>query len=117
MIIRRDSVETISFDGLEIRDYTAGCDTSSSLAEITVPVGGRHSEAWSKRSDKYYYVIAGQIRFMLDRAEHDLAAGDSCLVPQGSHFAYENRTEKPTTLLLIHTPSFDLDSEVFADGT
>jgi mannose-6-phosphate isomerase-like protein (cupin superfamily) len=113
MIIKRSSIEPISFDGLRIYDYTAGNDTSSSLAVIQVLPGVRHAEAWSKRSDKYYYVVAGRIRFVLKGAEYDLAAGDFCLVRQGERFWYENQTEGLTTLLLVHTPNFELESEVF----
>ena len=92
MIVPGDSIEPIEFDGLEIRDYTAGIDASSSFAVIEVPPGGRHREAYSQSSDKYYYVLAGSLRFTLDREERNLAAGDFCLVRQGQHFGYENRT-------------------------
>ena len=115
MIVRRNSVEAIDFEGLRIHDYTAGGHTSSSLALIEVPPGARHREAWSKRSDKYYYVVAGRILFSLSGEEYDLASGDFCLVRQGRHSRYENRTGEPASLLLVHTPSFDLDSEMFAD--
>lgn len=113
MIIKRSSMEPSHFDGLLIYDYTAGHDTSSSLAVIQVPPGVRHAESWSRRSDKYYCVTAGQIRFTLNGAEYDLAAGDFCLVRQGEHFWYENQTEELATLILVHTPSFELASEVF----
>ena len=39
MIIRRESGMTIDFEGLTIVDYTAGAETSSSVARITVPPG------------------------------------------------------------------------------
>ena len=115
MIVPGDSIEPIEFDGLEIRDYTAGIDARSSFAVIDVPPGGRHREAYSQRSDKYYYVLAGSLRFTLDREERHLAAGDFCLVRQGQHFGYENRTPNVTRLILVHTPGFDLDSEVFVE--
>ncbi len=115
MIVPGDSIEPIEFDGLEIRDYTAGIGASSSFAVIEVPPGGRHREAYSQRSDKYYYVLAGSLRFTLDREERHLAAGDVCLVRQVQHFGYENRTPNVTRLILVHTPGFDLDSEVFVE--
>jgi mannose-6-phosphate isomerase-like protein (cupin superfamily) len=115
MIVRRDAVELLIFNDLRIRDYTAGRDVSSSLATITVPPGVRHPEAWSRCSDKYYYVLAGQLRFGLDDEEHDLMAGDLGLVYQGRRFWYENQTSEPATLLLVHTPSFNLESEVFVE--
>jgi len=107
MIVRYNSVESINFAGLQIYDYTAGEHTSSSLAAIKVPPGVRHGEAWSKRSDKYYYVVAGRILFSLDGKEHNLMPGDFCLVSQGQHFWYENRTEESATLLLVHTPMLE----------
>ena len=116
MIVHRNALSAIDFEGLLIYDYTARQETNASLATIEVPPGVRHREAWSKRSAKYYYVIAGQICFALDGQEHDLTAGDFCLVPQGQRFWYENRTQEPATLILVHVPSFDLDAEVFEEA-
>jgi mannose-6-phosphate isomerase-like protein (cupin superfamily) len=115
MITRRDSLEPISFEGLNIYDHTANQATSSSLAVIEVPPGVRHRRAYSERSDKYYYVISGQIHFALDEAEYDLDAGDSCFLPRLQRFCYENTTPQPAVLLLFHTPSFELQSEVFEE--
>ena len=115
MKIERGSLEAIEFDGLEIRDYTAEQDCSSSVAEITVPVGARHKRAWSKRSDKYYYVIGGRLSFIVDNQVVDLSTGDACIIRQGARFSYENKTGAVAKLLLVHTPSFDLAEEVFEE--
>jgi mannose-6-phosphate isomerase-like protein (cupin superfamily) len=112
LIVKRSSLEPFRFQGLDIYDYTAGQDLQSSMAVIEVPQGARHAEAWSKRSDKYYLVTAGRIRFVLDGAETELHGGDFCLVPQGHRFSYRNDSDQPATLVLVHTPSFDLGSEV-----
>ncbi len=113
MVVTRDSVPPIDFDGLGIRDYTAGLETSSSFAVITVPPGVAHADSWSRRSDKYYYVVTGTIEFTDSGQTHVLSAGDFCLVSQGGRFSYRNQSESPASLCLFHTPSFDLDSEVF----
>ena len=115
MIIRRDSVGAFDFGGLSVRDYTAGLDRSSSFAVIDVPPATSHARSWSKRSDKYYYVISGAIEFMDASGAHGLTAGDVCFVPQGEWFAYRNCSGVPSVILLFHTPSFDLDSEVFEE--
>lgn len=117
MHIRGSSVESFDFDGLEIYDYTAARDTGCSLAVVKVSPGGRHRKAWSKRSDKYYYVLSGKIRFSIDGNTCDLDKGDLCLVSQGQHFSYENTTDEASTLLLVHSPSLDLDAEVFVEGS
>lgn len=81
MVIAGTSLKSIDFAGLRIFDYTAGHDLSSSLAIIDVPPSAHHAEAWSKRSDKYYLVIAGATRFVLDGVETELSTGDFCFVP------------------------------------
>lgn len=115
MKIERDSLRPFDFEGLEIRDYTAGMEVSSSVAEITVPAGARHRRAWSKRSDKYYYMLEGRLSFTLGAETLDLTVGDCCIVRKGSRFSYRNPTSEPARVLLVHTPSFDLAEEVFED--
>ena len=115
MKIERESLKAIEFDGLEIRDYTAERDVSSSMAEITVPAGARHKRAWSKRSDKYYYVLDGRLSFIVDDQVVDLSTGDACIIRQGVRFSYENKTGAIVKILLVHTPSFELAEEVFEE--
>ena len=115
MIVRRAEVIPFDFYGLEIRDYTARCEGSSSVAEICVPGGASHPEAWSKRSDKYYYLISGQINFQIDGDQMTLNAGDLCVIKRGQHFSYNNNSLKPAKMILVHTPSFDIESEVIVE--
>ena len=115
MMIRRDSVTPVDFEGLEIRDYTAKLDGSSSIAEITVPAGLGHRRAWSKRSDKYYFGLQGRLSFTIGDRIVELAAGDLCIIHRGDRFSYENTTDEVAKVLLVHTPSFDLSQEVFED--
>ena len=113
MIVRRTSVAALDFDGLQILDYTANLASSSSLAHIQVPPGARHALSWSTRSDKYYCILSGTLHFWLDKEQTVLYAGDVCIVPKKERFRYENRSDEPVELLLFHTPSFQLEAEVF----
>lgn len=113
MLVPGGTIKPIDFAGLRIFDYTAGHALSSSLAVIEVPPGTGHAEAWSKRSDKYYLVIEGAFRFVLDGAETALVTGDFCLVRQGQRFSYSNPTTSLARLVLVHTPNFHLAEEVF----
>ena len=114
MRIRRESLTAIEFDGLEIRDYTAEQDGSSSMAEITVPAGARHKRVWSKRSDKYYCVIDGELSFIVDDRAVDFSAGDLCIISRGARFSYNN-TGTVAKVLLMHTPSCEPAAEVFEE--
>jgi mannose-6-phosphate isomerase-like protein (cupin superfamily) len=116
MIIRKDSVTPIDFDGLAIYDYTSGKQISSSFAVIEVPPRARHRLAKSNRSDKYYYVAQGVVRFHLQGADYELRKGDFCLVKQGQSFSYRNDTNETACLVLVHTPPFDLKAEVFLEA-
>jgi mannose-6-phosphate isomerase-like protein (cupin superfamily) len=116
MFVAKQSVPPIDFGGLRIFDYTAGQPHGSSVALIEAPAGARHAEAFSRRSDKYYLVTEGTIRFVLDGVESMMSAGDFCFVEKGRRFRYDNPTSAPASLVLVHTPAFDLESEVFVEG-
>ncbi|MBN1630178.1 MAG: cupin domain-containing protein [Thermoleophilia bacterium] len=115
MFIRQEGMAPLDFDGLAIFDYTAERDFSSSFAEITVPAGVRHKASWSTRSDKYYYVIQGNVHFAVGEEQHVLSSGDVCIVPKGVRFWYRNDGPDPAKVILVHTPSFDLACERFED--
>jgi mannose-6-phosphate isomerase-like protein (cupin superfamily) len=114
MIVRRRSLQPIDFGGLSIFDYTANAKLGSSLAVIEIPPGAAHVETWSRRSDKYYLVVGGQLEFSLQGEQFPLGPGDFCFVEQGKRFSYANRGASPAQLVLVHTPSFEFESEVFA---
>ncbi len=44
-----------------------------------------------------------------------LGPKDFCFVECGKRFAYRNEGPSPATIVLVHTPSFDIESEVFVD--
>ncbi len=115
MKIACTSLTPTDFEGLQILDYTAGRDLSSSIAQITVPPGVRHRTAWSRRSDKYYVVLDGTLSFTLGDDCLDLDRGDCCIVPRGTRFGYRNSSGAEVRLLLVHSPSFDLSEEIFED--
>ena len=115
MLQPRSTMSPVDFDGLLIFDYTAGQSLSSSFAAIEVGPGARHPEGWSRRSDKYYFVSGGEIQFVLDGEPHTMRAGDFCFVKRGQRFSYSNQSSQLATLVLVHTPSFELQDEVFGD--
>jgi hypothetical protein len=52
MIIRRNAVAPFDFDGLNIRDYTAGLDTGSSFAVISASPGASHVKVLLPQRDR-----------------------------------------------------------------
>ncbi len=113
MIIRKEEVNAIDFDGLRIFDYTSKCKEKSSFAIINVPPGVSHKLSWSKRSDKFYYVINGKIDFAINDDNFILNKGDFCIIKKGDKFRYKNNFNEVVSLILVHTPGFELNEEVF----
>jgi mannose-6-phosphate isomerase-like protein (cupin superfamily) len=116
MLVRKRVLEPIDFGGLKVFDYTAALagdpNLSASFAVIDVPSGVAHAEAYSRRSDKYYLVIAGAVDFVLGGVPATLAAGDFCHVKKGERFSYKNTDRRAARLVLVHSPPFDLADEV-----
>jgi len=98
---------------LRILDYTAKCNERSSFAIIKVPPNIGHQLSWSKRSDKFFYIVEGKIDFFINNNNYTLDKGDFCIIKKGDKFKYKNNTNKVVSLVLIHTPNFDLNEEVF----
>ncbi|MBY8982584.1 MAG: cupin domain-containing protein [Candidatus Lokiarchaeota archaeon] len=115
MIIKNSEIKQINWNGLKIYDYTSEKNLSSSLAYIIVPPGKSHRKTLSNRSDKFYFIISGKIHFIVNEKEFILSERDCCIIQKGETFFYRNKTNKNVKLLLIHTPCFKLDSEVFLD--
>ncbi len=113
MLVKENQVDPFDFDGLQIKDYTANLDENSSFATITVQPHISHKLSWSKRSDKYYYIISGKINFQINNQEYVLSDGDFCIIKKGEKFNYKNESDEIVKMVLVHTPNFQLDQEVY----
>jgi mannose-6-phosphate isomerase-like protein (cupin superfamily) len=111
MFLCANQVTPFEWNGLAISDRTATVALSSSIAIIDVPPGARHPRAWSDRSDKYYVVIEGDLRFEVKNEASDLGPADVCVVLRGDPFEYANTGALPARVALFHTPRFDGDAE------
>ena len=113
MIVRKTEITPFDFSGLEIFDYTAKSNEKSSFAIVKAKPDVKHQLSWSKRSDKYYYVINGTIEFLINDEKIALHEGDFCIIKKGDKFQYWNRRNETVTMALVHTPDFKLEEEVF----
>ncbi|MBN2442186.1 MAG: cupin domain-containing protein [Spirochaetales bacterium] len=113
ILMRKEDMTAIDFSGLNILDYTAEYNEKSSFAVIKVPPHVSHQLSWSTRSDKYYYVMDGTIDFTINDEDYSLNKGDFCIIKKGETFNYRNNSEDEVSLILVHTPHFMLDKEVF----
>ena len=111
--IKLRDVTPFDFKGLIIRDSALAALDSASVALIDVPPGVAHPRAKSTKSDKLYMGVSGTVVFAIEGARVEVGPFDLLVVPSGEWFGYENPGEHTASLLLVHVPPFDLDSEVF----
>lgn len=113
MIVKSSDTERLNFEGLPLIDYTSHQDSVSSFAKLEVASGSKHRIAWSRKSEKFYYVLKGQLVFMMDNKEYVANSGDLCIIPARTKFAYMNRSDGTAEVVLIHSPKIDMVNEVF----
>ena len=111
--VRCNDVASFRFGDLQIRDLTAQAISSASVACVEVAPGVAHDLAKSTKSDKFYVCIAGALVFEVNERRVELGPLDLLVVERDEWFAYRNEGEETATLLLVHVPSFDSESEVF----
>ncbi len=114
--VRRSDVEPLAFGELQIWAYDTGSELGSSLALVQAKPGAAHGRARSTRSEKHYCVLSGLVEFTVGEIEYWLAQGDLLVIPKGEWFDYRNGGNETATLLLVHTPPFQMDAEEFAEG-
>jgi len=115
LCIRRSEAQPLASGDLQIWAYRSERQQGASIALVQAKPGAVHSRARSTRSDKYYYVLNGLVEFQVGQIAYWLTQGDLLIIPKGEWFSYRNSGPEMATLLLVHTPPFQLEAEEFAE--
>jgi mannose-6-phosphate isomerase-like protein (cupin superfamily) len=79
-----------------------------SLMERTLPPGGRRPPAHRHvNCSEAFFVLEGQVSFVLDGADLTGDPGDFLLVPRGAAHTFGNAGSEPARLLVLHAPAMD----------
>jgi len=88
-----------------VADQTGG---DFSLMERTLPPGGRRPPAHRHvNCSEAFFVLDGQISFVLDGQDLTGGPGDFLLVPRGAAHTFGNPSDEPARLLVLHAPAMD----------
>lgn len=74
------------------------------FVECLVPVGAGAPPNHHAGETESFYVIEGQIGFMIDGKEAIVGPGDHIAMPDGAVHAFQAVGEKPARLLIINAP-------------
>ncbi|HUZ20323.1 MAG TPA: cupin domain-containing protein [Acidimicrobiales bacterium] len=79
-----------------------------SLMERSLPPGGRMPPPHRHLGcEEGFYVLEGEITFILEGEEHVRGPGAFVLVPGGASHTFGNRSDAPARLLIVHAPAMD----------
>ena len=79
-----------------------------SIMERTLPSGGRMPPPHAHVAiEEAYFVLEGQVTFVLDGSEQTHGPETFVLVPAGTGHTFGNTAAAPSRLLVIHSPALD----------
>ena len=89
------------------RFLATGDDTDGKYAmfEATVYPGGGPPPHVHSREEEAFYLLDGEITFMIDGKSVTLSSGMSANIPIGVLHAFKNETEKPAKMLITVAPA------------
>ena len=94
-----------------VMDFKALASTGDgrfSLMERTLPPAGRMPPPHRHvGNDEAYYVLDGEVTFVLEGHNETGGPGTFVLVPGGSGHTFGNRSQAPARLLVLHAPPLD----------
>jgi mannose-6-phosphate isomerase-like protein (cupin superfamily) len=107
-----------TLDGSTIREIAGPAWTparNQSLAEATVPVGGRTIAHYHRAAEELYFFTAGNGRMTLADEEREVAAGDCVVIPPGQVHQLVNTGDAPLVLLCCCAPAYSHEDTVLVD--
>jgi len=110
LLLHRGEGERHEARGSVMRFKAVAATTSGrfSLMERELPPGGRMPPAHRHLDcTEAFYVLGGEVSFVLDGVDRTGRPGDSVLIPGGASHTFGNRGTEPALVLILHAPAMD----------
>jgi quercetin dioxygenase-like cupin family protein len=106
-LTKPDEGRTIGVVGDVYRFLATGDDTGGQYAlwEAVVPPGGGPPPHTHSREQEWFYILDGQITFVVDNKRVVAGAGTFTNMPIGVQHAFKNETDRPARMLISVTPA------------
>lgn len=108
----------VTKDGSEIRELmhpTTHGNVRQSLAEATVPPGGRTVVHYHRATEEIYHFLSGRGRMRLGDETFDVAAGDTVAIAPGTAHGLDNPHPAPLVLLCACSPAYSHEDTVLLE--
>lgn len=104
-ITRYEDVAPYQFADLWLRELSPAAMQAGSMAEVTLPIGVERPSRQSKKIDRVYVGLAGEVRFTVDGESILVGVGDVIHIAQGEEYGYFNGGQEEAKLLLFRSPA------------
>jgi len=106
LAVKRGDGETLSVLGTQVRFLCEAARTEHrfSMMEVTLPKDHGpppHEHPW----DEAYYIIAGDVRFLVGEQQQVYSAGDFIYAPAGTVHAFSGVGDEPARVLVVDAPA------------
>lgn len=106
VMVRQGEAESLRVMGADVRFLCTSerTDKAWSLMEVGIPRDAGpppHTHPW----DEAYYVVAGEIRFLIDGREQLVRAGDFIYAPGGTPHGFSGASDEPARMLIFDAPA------------
>jgi mannose-6-phosphate isomerase-like protein (cupin superfamily) len=108
-----------TLDGSTIREIVGPAWTparNQSLAEATVPSGGRTTAHSHPLTEELYSFLRGSGRLTVGEDQRDVGPGDCAVIPPGAVHELANTGSGPLVLLCCCAPAYSDADTVLVDG-
>ena len=101
---------SFGWDGLKARAYNSKEQFENASAAV-FEVTKEHGKVLTELSDRVYYVVEGEGKFVINGKEEKVIKTDVVIVPKNTPYNYMAINGKTLKLFLVHTPAYDPEME------
>lgn len=104
-ITRYQDVAPYQFADLWLRELSPEAMQAGSIAEVALPIGVQRPSRRSKKVDRVYVGLAGEVHFTVDDRSVHIGPGDVIYIAEGEEYGYYNGGQEEARLLLFRSPA------------
>jgi quercetin dioxygenase-like cupin family protein len=106
LLVRANEGRTIFRGAHSVVTLLDGKQTGGKLTTLLLvsPPGGGPGPHYHEREDEWFYIVEGQLSFLLNGTWTDLSPGDCVYSPRGSVHGFKNNTDQPIRVFINFTP-------------
>ncbi|MCC2970711.1 cupin domain-containing protein [Massilia sp. IC2-476] len=106
VITRQGEGDALRILGTQTRFLCTAAQTGNqwSLMEVTLPKGSGappHAHPWGEA----YYVVSGEVGFLVGGERHLMRAGDFLYAPADTEHAFEGQSDTPARVIIFDAPA------------